>query len=396
MKYKYVPLLFLFFLSACATPVEEQNKEPIIETKSSISDTVVKITESLVNFKGVTSTAGTPKTGNLSINLYKNSFYPGVICPNTDSGSLYYVNIGNDNYLYELKKGVSSLILDKRVKFINYWNDKLYFILCSDIDVYFEKYNPGKLYEYDLETKELAQLDSNVVSFNIDQNGIYYKKYGGARFHLPFGENESQKYDIYSIIIHHYKEYDIGMYFNEEGNFAGYKMENLENGNEYILTDSTVHFDGEYVSGDRFYFSKHTDKFINCYIDLISGEQKDIVYNSQEIDTFLPQIPLSKINDYVDVNGVLYVSFPYPFCEYDIKNNSYEEILLLDESLNILEGSPCYLYTDGVSIYPILLHSNGNFSLGVLDFYGYNFTGTVLDKEVPSTTKVAIFKELGK
>ena len=59
----------------------------------------------------------------------------GITKEFTDGGT-YYVNCGRDNFLYYLKDGKSSRMIEEIVSSLNLWKGELYFVLHVDGEIY--------------------------------------------------------------------------------------------------------------------------------------------------------------------------------------------------------------------------------------------------------------------
>jgi len=82
---------------------------------------------------------------------------------------LHYANHGRDNYIYQLKDGVSTLLLEQETKFIQIWKDNLYFLGYNMFDGLHTN-----LYKYNLESKKLETLfEADITWMFVNENGIY-------------------------------------------------------------------------------------------------------------------------------------------------------------------------------------------------------------------------------
>lgn len=145
----------------------------------------------LSGFQGITSDCETPVPANLGINLKQNFSAWGIVCPDPENDVIYYVNYGKDNYIYQLKGDISTLVVEKKAKDLQLFNNELYF-LSDDTDS--SDYTiPKGIYKYNLETKELTLvLDARAKSLYVNSNGIYYNK-------IDVIESESGVKTIHSI-----------------------------------------------------------------------------------------------------------------------------------------------------------------------------------------------------
>lgn len=151
---------------------------PVTNTTASSGEfnksTETKEWPSDIEFSGVKSKMNDFKLGNLGGNYKINSQFTCLICSGTLDDSIYYINEGNDKYIYQLKNDKSTLLVDMEANNLQLWENKLYFINVQNNNPY---YDSGYLYSYDIATKELTLIsDRNIASFFIDNYGIYYSE----------------------------------------------------------------------------------------------------------------------------------------------------------------------------------------------------------------------------
>ena len=74
--------------------------------------------------------------------------------------TVYFVNYGEyeDNYIYSYKDGHSTLLVDKIANFINYYDEKLYFLVDDKAPEAWLWSWGGELYCYDLKTKDTFRI----------------------------------------------------------------------------------------------------------------------------------------------------------------------------------------------------------------------------------------------
>lgn len=162
---------------------EENQPDLSDETTSGKADDGTAVTEAESNdwdyldgFEGITSDYDTPVYANLGINVKIGSDI-SLVCPDPVSGAIYYVNSGEDDFIYKLENEQSTLVLDKKANYIQIWDNELYF-LSDNISLkhLFNKVNPQSIYKYNLVTKELTLiLDTNATWLFVNSDGIYYE-----------------------------------------------------------------------------------------------------------------------------------------------------------------------------------------------------------------------------
>jgi hypothetical protein len=167
-----------------------------------------------LDFSGVT-TSGKVKTANLRTNYRFNSFSSFtscLFCPDIENDILYYVNYDKDNYIYELKDGNISLLVEMNAYCLQLWDNKLYFLSCNQ-NINNDDQKTGDIYCYNLDTKEVSLLlKTNAYSLFVDSYGIFYQNInlntsGFAGYRLDFNSTTPQKTDYAFYFI--YNEYMI-------------------------------------------------------------------------------------------------------------------------------------------------------------------------------------------
>lgn len=184
---------------------EQKQKEDIVSEASEVVDENGDDDE-LGGFKGIVSDVETPADDYLSINSKLND-YIRLVCPDIENNIIYYVNYGKDDYIYQLKDGASTLVLDRKTQFIQLWEDELYFFGFTD-----DATSYSNIYKYNLTTKKVELLvETNPCWMYINSNGIYYARYNIEKgyiregYRLPFGSTEPEPYKWHYFVI--YKDY---------------------------------------------------------------------------------------------------------------------------------------------------------------------------------------------
>lgn len=127
-------------------------------------------------FTGIDAQEESIEVGSRSINnrcMYGENYF----CADPDTGIIYYVNYGDDNYLYSLDGNKKELILDKFVSCINILDGTLYFLYAEKQ----KEYSPlvqesycGRLYSYNLNTKKMKCLSKEELRWiALTEDGIY-------------------------------------------------------------------------------------------------------------------------------------------------------------------------------------------------------------------------------
>lgn len=282
------------------------------------------------------------KTGNLVTNtnmfdhmLDKNYSY--LLCPDYVNGVTYYVNIDDDNYIYQLKDGVSTLLIEKEANYLQLWDNKLYFL--SHNHKYEDRFT-GDIYCFDLENKELKLiLKDDARSLYIDSYGIYYNKHPLKSYRLDFGSDTPQ--ELSYAFLFSYNEYEIQS-IEDKGIF----LVNRETEEKHLLIPP------ENMS---YYVSLYSDyfTFINrtcvCMINLLTGERK--IYDFNDCKNLVGD---AYIFSFVIFDDIIYASPTGPrIYRYDMTNETAEFFNYPVDNINAgnhLLG----LFTDGTNLYTVM------------------------------------------
>lgn len=139
-------LLFviIFSLTACKNSSDENmqlkyrtihkqsntNKDSDLNDNSDSQKKITSLNNYFMDFAGINSTYETPINGNLGIN-FKEHESLSLVYPDPENDVVYFVNYGKDNYIYELKDGSATLLVDKKANFLQLWDNDLFF-LCDE------------------------------------------------------------------------------------------------------------------------------------------------------------------------------------------------------------------------------------------------------------------------
>lgn len=116
--------------------------------------------------------------GNLLQNL-TSDILPGLVCPDAETGTLYFTNLSDSETLCKLENGVITELLPVTAKSINLWEGSLYYICDTENPVGIPKFNgefrtayTGDIYRYDLATGE------NTLLIETDAYRLVVSEYG--------------------------------------------------------------------------------------------------------------------------------------------------------------------------------------------------------------------------
>ena len=302
-----------------------------------------------LDFDGITSTK-TYKTGNLNSNNKNLTFNSALICPDYENNLTYYVNYGNDNYIYQLDDGVSTLLVDKEAHSLQLWDSELYFIEDTDSS----PMHSGDIYCLNLESKELRLIQkANAFGLYIDSYGFYYNNFindEGTSISLFLDFNDSEPKGIDYNFLASYNEYQI-LYTYEED----FYLFNSETKEKTFLAPFEYATNRPMLSNEYFMFLKDSCIYT---LNLLNGEKK--IYDLYNYDS------LSKysmvIKDYCAIDNLIYANDGIRLFIINVDNGNIEEYTgeyTIDYSISGSDKTTSVfsmrdLYTDGDKIYGLI------------------------------------------
>lgn len=318
-----------------------------------------------VKFSGIEKKTAI-KYGNLLQNL-KNTALPGLICPDSENGILYFTNLSENETLSKLENGVITELLPVTAKSINLWNGWLYYISDSENPAGIPRNSTGEfrieytgdIYRYNLETGENELLvETNAYNLVVSDYGLDFSA----------GENYScEKYDFGTSEHYYHADFDggnisecgtfpiiddyLGLYYGEnklntkDGIFV---LENVDTNacTEFISRKETC--DLSMISGDIFYYRPNFKNYrLNekgnivsrnalVSINLVTGERTE--YENLGFTT-----------DYAVIDDKIYMCNGLNF---NILENGQKKPMLLElHGINDGRHEFIALYTDGEILY---------------------------------------------
>lgn len=322
----------------------------------------------LPDFPGISSSASTPSFGNLGINM-KVASKLCLVCPATDCDATYYVGYGKDDYIYCLENGETSLVVEKKTNFIQYWNKEIYFISDMEVDPSSDMPPKHCIYRYNTETKEISLvLEGEICWFQVGSDGIYYVETisdnGGN------GKNKGYFYDLYNNSIQeleypYYIQYrDYILQCSDDLGIILHKMDTSE---KLVMFPPEISQLVSFYEGDLFRFFENNQiciyqDYAICmelnkihYLNLVTGERMKIELNSEySSDIGYNNIGYSFmiLSSYTILDKTLYISSGSYLYRTDLESGSVEKLtnqkFMLD-SYGLKE-----LFTDGKKIYSVV------------------------------------------
>ena len=250
------------------------------ETTSAASEATAKIEGSETAKESETESENTPLefTGidisdealeKFSIKGNSNLYDVHEFCSTEDM--VYFSNINNGWKLYSYDGENAKLILDKKVHYLYYFDNNIYFL--SDRNVYDNPVN-GILYKYDTESEEVTKLTDEDVYFpRVDETGIYYsKKYEDKFYIYRFDEQTGEEERLYEGSAYcRIGDYEISREVTgKKGEDEVYDYYLLKDDEKICLVSgTTIHYD--FIQDGIFYYKDWSNKLHT--IDLRTGEK---------------------------------------------------------------------------------------------------------------------------
>lgn len=332
------------------------------------------------DFQGLQEAAEAPEWGNHIMNLKQNIC--GLVCPDGDGGT-YYVNCGRDDYLYRLKNGESTLVLEQVVSSLNIWEGELYFVSHEDGDIR----GMGNICKWNPDTREQEIIIEGAVQyFRMNGSGIYFVEGQFMEFENGYITSLLPKYYSFEgdcITEHSYGNGDVYGDFvmktlvtdNKMVGYGLYHLKTEELIPVYQATEKQF-LVNECIWGDSYY-------------GIRNDEEEFVQINMQDgtvCKTGIEDIEAAwvKLKDYTELNGEIFLSLESEvLARWDKESQSLEpievetgnhQLLTLEE---IEEGqyeeeiaySYHELYTDGESLYALkhyIVHSEQALNDGLL------------------------------
>lgn len=280
-----------------------------------------------------------------------------LFCVDEQTGITYFVNQGEDYYLYQMKSGEVKVVVPMPVKEIYPYGDLVYFMI-DDYNKYdLQDMNNGDIYCYDSKNNTIELVyeagaieNSEVHKLFVEETGLYfYYEEEESRvmhsYYLPFGETEpiiDKQYIPRKGWGKYWFSYNPKLILETRPG-TGEEKETLE-----LFAEVTSYC----VVGDILYSAERT--YISC-INLVTGERTGYdfleeikkVEGQEKIDDTGFRIIESFV---ITKDSVWITTGSYLYC-MDLKNGEVECVYILDK-----QNNPCYiatLYTNGEEVYGV-------------------------------------------
>lgn len=272
-----------------------------------------------------------------------------IICSD-GSGTVYYVNYGEyeDNYIYSYKDGSSTLLVDRIANFINYYDEKLYFLVDDKAPEAWPWSWGGELYCYDLKTKETTRiLDMSVYNLLV-KDGVFYfcsellpEGEGNRWYSMSIDDNTPK--EMGRMLPFFYGDYQLA--YSEDDEYCALKL--VGNSEEIVITNKGYFRNGTFsVQGDSLWVNVYEGNIpAVARINLSDGTQK--LYKAEKITASGFDMNMTTAMSFETINNTLYVVSNSVVFIYNEQNERFEP--LMNNHLNA-----SHIYSDGELLYAVI------------------------------------------
>lgn len=318
----------------------------------------------LVEYHPVTKTKDV-RYGNLLQNL-TSDVLPGLVCPDPETGTLYFTNLSDGETLCKLENGAITELLQVTAKSINLWDGCLYYICDTDDPVRIPKCDgefriayTGDIYRYDLATGENTLLiETDAYRLVVSEYGIDWS--AGVNYSCEkytFGTSEHYYHsDIDGGNITESPEFPIiddwlGLYYGKyrvETADGAIILRDLQSDEIVPVLSRAETFDAASIVGDILYYCPNfrnyrmneTNNIVSkntlCGINLSTGEDFTVAKNGY-------------MTDYAVINDTAYICSGLNFSVYQDGKQQPGNLEL--HGFNDATHEFIALYTDGENLY---------------------------------------------
>lgn len=271
-----------------------------------------------------------------------------IICSD-GSGTVYYVNYGTyeDNYIYSYKDGSSTLLVDKIANFINYYDEKLYFLVDDKAPEALPWSWGGELYCYDLKTKETSRILEMSVYNLLVKDGVFYF----CSELLPEGEgnrwysmsiDDSTPKEMGRMLPFFYGDYQLA--YSDDDEYCALTL--VGNSEEIVLTNKGYFRNGTFsVQGDSLWVNVYEGNIpAVARINLSDGTQK--LYKAEKTTASGFDMNLTTGMSFETINNTLYVVSNSTVFVYSEGGERFEP--LLNNHFNF-----SHIYSDAELLYAV-------------------------------------------
>lgn len=332
-------------------------KQELTQTIDSESNRFIKLENGLEDQNLIKTGENYPR-GNLPINI-KGENNEVLLCKDPVYDIVYYVNYGNDNFIYRIKEGKVELAVSIPAKRLFCMDGILYFMVDSYSTYSLSGIQDGNILSYNpKDGKVSVVIDTEAKLMFVYEDGIYYEvdTYLGENedgsvsfcpYYYSYSFRDKTVQQIDEIYISMYKWNDLYLTMKTESdgtwdNIVGYQLSSLDKSEVINLVDETYLYYTYAFWQNRFYYRPESNQL--CIYDIDTKETQTITLVSAGDDDF------TIIDGFVYINNLLRI---------DLETGKQSLIKTEQESQDIYE-----LYTDGKNMYGIC--GTGGKNYGVL------------------------------
>lgn len=291
---------------------------------------------------------------NLPMNV-KNDKNAVLLCKDPVYDIVYYVNYGDDNFIYRLKNGKSELVVEIPARRLFCVKGELFFIVTGYGEYEFEGMSEGNILKYNPLTGEVSVVVDEVVdTMIVYDDGIRYRVIDSIEdqgdgisflvtpsiFYYSFNNQQDAKIDKIGVSLYEWNDYLVTeniVFHGNSGKAEGIKLETIDGQNSIFLTDDwNLMNNGFCIAEDKLFYINNENELV-------------IISISQDKREAFPLINEDTRDFTMIGNRVYYTSLNCMNLE-----DGSQSILVSDDELIIRE-----LYTDGTKLYGICDYRNG-------------------------------------
>lgn len=378
---------------SAATMTNTPTSMPTSAPTQSAADLFTTVEDKVINSENITGsqiiTENTENTRGEAYNALNSKMSgassPSLFCMDEAAGITYFVNQGQDWYIYAIKEGEVALAVELPAQELTVWNGKLYFIVNDYEEYELAGMQSGDIYVYTPETGAVElvyaageKTDKQYVSSSelaVTEEGVYFQRatgmevmeYNGQKFNvlqiedmlLPHGATEPVE-DKLQMTTPGWKEYRFsgGTYQElvkrEEGNRtdAARKETGIQTKNCAVIGDELFYSTAKEVGSVHLETGEKKSFLLDEFLLAMEGVKEVNLkksLNVKEITKENEEVMLPAINDFtVTKEDIWCVLGFHELVQINRETGEMKLYLLEGERLLLRE-----LYTDGEEIYGV-------------------------------------------
>ena len=360
-----------------------KSTEDVFEVNETKEDTNIDLQTAQGNVEYIKYTAANRYRSN-----DKDKDMQAVFCVDPDTGSVYFINLDKDRFIYRLSGKTAELVLAVPAKQLNILNGTLYFVVDGEGLHPMDGVKQGDVYAYTLKDKtgrmifSTGDFEGELYYMTVLEEGIALE-YRQVKEVLENGARKMQVYWKFYSFEKKAMEEDLhklvypgwGNYYLQptETNGIGKTVLRSRTGDKSDSIDWNVYATNSFIIDNIMYAYSGEKIYIT---DMLTGEQT--IYDSFEIFKNLAPLHASHIEEKGQMICALTVTGESVWAilmnQYLLRiDHTTKEmgcyLFSMDENainrLNI-EDRMCELYTDGTNIYGVYTYGETTWNDGVL------------------------------